>query len=146
MLKVRWKAGAAAPEGGEILIAATEARFGRYRDLPGAAVAALRLRRSWPRLQGAIALSLAAQPLNRTTRSISVWQSEEHLLRFLRSPAHLAIVRRYRGRLSIRSATWSSASFDRSNVREEAERHLYPSCTQQAGAAPSYASRGTQAS
>lgn len=124
MLNVRWKAGAAAPERGGVVIAATEARVGRYRDLPGAAIAALRLRRGWPALDGAVALSLTAQPLKRTTRSISVWQTEEDLVRFLHSPAHLAIVRRYRGRLSIRSAIWSSGSFDPMCARDEAERHL----------------------
>ena len=124
MLSVRWKAGAAATARGATLIAATEGRFGRYRDLPGVAIAALRLRRSWPTLDGAVALSLAAQPLKRTTRSISVWQSEEHLLAFLHSPAHLAIVRRYRGRLSIRSVIWSSGRFNPACARDEAERHL----------------------
>jgi hypothetical protein len=67
MLNVPWKAGVAAPERGEVQIAATEARLGHYRDLPGAAIAALRLRRSWRSLDGAIALWLAAQPLKRTT-------------------------------------------------------------------------------
>jgi cation diffusion facilitator CzcD-associated flavoprotein CzcO len=129
MLNIPWKTGAAAAERGAVLMAATETRVGRYRDLPGAAIAAMRLRRGWPTLDGAVALSLAAQPLTRTTRSISVWQSEEHLLQFLRSPAHLAIVRRYRGRLSIRSATWSSESFDPARAHDEAERQLYPTST-----------------
>jgi hypothetical protein len=129
MLNIPWKTGAAAAERGTVLMAATETRVGRYRDLPGAAIAAMRLRRGWPTLDGAVALSLAAQPLTRTTRSISVWQSEEHLLQFLRSPAHLAIVRRYRGRLSIRSAIWSSESFNPARAYDEAERHLYPTST-----------------
>jgi putative flavoprotein involved in K+ transport len=136
MLNIPWKAGAAAPERGGVLIAATETRFGHYRDLPGAAIAALRLRRGWRALEGAVALSLSAQPLKRTTRSISVWQSEEHLLQFLRSPAHVAIVRRYRGRLSIRSAIWSSGSFSRMHAREEAERRLCPTKTPPTAAAP----------
>jgi hypothetical protein len=126
MLNVPWKAGGARPDRGQVLIAATEARFDRYRDLPGAALAALRLRRGWPTLDGAVALSLAADPLTRRTCSISVWQSEDHLLRFLRSTAHLRIVRRYRGRLQIRSATWNSVSFDPVHARGEAERRLHP--------------------
>jgi hypothetical protein len=136
MLNVPWKAGPAAPARGGVLIVATEAHVGRHRDLPGAAIAALRLRRSWPTLDGAVALSLAAQPLKRTTRSISAWQSEEHLLRFLHSPAHQAIVRRYRGRLSIRSATWSAESFNPLRARDEAKHHLYPANTTSTAAAP----------
>jgi putative flavoprotein involved in K+ transport len=136
MLNIPWKAGAAASEHGTVLIAATEARIGRYRDLPGVAIAALQLRRSWPTFEGAVALSLAAQPLRRTTRSISVWQSEEQLLRFLHSPAHMTIVRRYRGRLSIRSATWSSGRFNPARVYDEAERHLHPTNAQPTAAAP----------
>jgi hypothetical protein len=127
MFNIPWKAGGAVPHRGQVLIAATEARFDRRRDLPGAALAAMRLRRGWPTLDGAIALSLAADPLTRRTCSISVWQSEDHLLRFLRGTAHLAIVRRYRGRLHIRSATWTAVSFDPVRARGEAERRLYPS-------------------
>jgi hypothetical protein len=136
MLNIPWKAGSAAAERGAVLVAATESRVGRYRDLPGAAIAALRLRRAWPTLDGAIALSLAVQPLKRTTHSISVWQSEEHLLRFLHSPAHLAIARRYRGRLSIRSAVWSSGSFNPARAHDESQRHLHPTNTQPTAAAP----------
>ncbi|TMK97711.1 MAG: hypothetical protein E6G34_08400 [Actinobacteria bacterium] len=124
MLNVRWKRGAAVPGSGQVLIAATEAGVARYRDLPGAALAAMRLRRSWPTLDGAVALSLAVQPLQKRTRSISVWQSEAHLLGFLRSASHLATVRRYRGRVRVRSVTWTAAQFDRLQARAEAERRL----------------------
>jgi heme-degrading monooxygenase HmoA len=77
--------------------------FERFRDMPGAGLAALRLRRAFPSTTGAIGLSLAVQPLARRTWSISAWETEEHLRRFLGSAAHIAIVRHYRTRVRVRS-------------------------------------------
>jgi heme-degrading monooxygenase HmoA len=79
--------------------------FERFRDMPGAALAALRLRRAFPSTTGAIGLSLAVQPLARRSWSISAWETEEHLRDFLGSPAHIAIVRRYRTSVRVRSTT-----------------------------------------
>ena len=46
----------------------------------------------------------------------------------------MAIVRRYRGRLSIRSATWSCGTFQLSRARDEAQLHLHPANVQSPGA------------
>ena len=77
--------------------------FERFRDMPGAALAALRLRRAFPSTHGAIGLSLAVQPFARRSWSISAWKTEEHVRRFLGSPAHVAIVRRYRSNVRVSS-------------------------------------------
>jgi hypothetical protein len=77
--------------------------FERFRDMPGAGLAALRLRRAFPSTTGAIGLSLAVQPLARRSWSISAWETEEHLRRFLGSPAHIAIVRQYRATVRVSS-------------------------------------------
>lgn len=100
-LRIPWKPGPG--RGPAAVVAMTCTDFDRYRDMPGAALAALRLRRAFPSTQGAIGLSLALQPLARRSWSISAWESEEHLRRFLSSPAHLAIVRQYRSNVRVSS-------------------------------------------
>jgi len=108
MLSLPWKHGPVAMPEGEIVVAVTETRARRYRDLPGAALAAMRLRAGWGGREGAIGLWLGGRLLDRRTFSVSIWQSEEHLRSFLASPEHVAIVRRFRGRLRVRARTWTA--------------------------------------
>jgi hypothetical protein len=89
----------------------TQTDFNRFRDMPAAGLAVLRLRRALLSTPGAIGLSLAVQPLARRSWSISAWESEEHLRRFLGSPEHVAIVRRFRPFVSVSSRTWSVDHF-----------------------------------
>jgi hypothetical protein len=90
--------------------------FERYRDMPGAALAALRLRRAFPSTTGGIGLGLAVQPLARRTWSISAWETEHHLRDFLASPAHIAPVRRYRARVRVESTISTVERFDARRV------------------------------
>jgi heme-degrading monooxygenase HmoA len=89
--------------------------FARFRDMPGAALAALRLRRAFPSTAGAIGLSLAMQPFARRSWSISAWESEAHLRSFLGSPAHVAIVRQYRTSVRVSSTV---ATVERFQLKE----------------------------
>jgi hypothetical protein len=108
-LKSRWKRGPAS--GPAALVAVTRTDFSRYRDMPGATLAALRLRRAIPTTLGAIGVSLALQLPPRTTWSVSAWQTDEHLHQFLSSPAHLAIVTKYRARVTVRGERWTGEPF-----------------------------------
>jgi hypothetical protein len=58
-----WKPGSAL--GPSAVVSATRTDFDRFRDMPGAAPAALRFRRAFSSTRGAIGLSLALQPLSR---------------------------------------------------------------------------------
>jgi hypothetical protein len=60
--------------------------------LPGALFAATRLRRAWPHTEGAIGLMLWVKPLSRRSGSLSVWESEAQLRRFIGSPRRLDAV------------------------------------------------------
>ena len=100
-LRIPWKHG---PGRGPLaVVAMTCTDFERYRDMPGAALAALRLRRAFRLTTGAIGLGLAVQPLARRTWSISAWEAEEHLRRFLGLRAHIAVVRQYRTSVRVSS-------------------------------------------
>lgn len=80
----------------------------------------LRLRRSWPRLEGAIGLWLWSEPLKLRSGAVSIWQSEADLMRFLRSPVHRAIVAKYRTRMSGTSTNWTAARPDRAAIWTQA--------------------------
>jgi heme-degrading monooxygenase HmoA len=105
------------------VVSATQSEFTRFRDMPGAVVAALRLRRHLRRTQGAIGVSLAMRPLRRRSWSVSAWESEADLHRFLRSAAHRATVRRYRDHMRVMSELWRADRFDLAEAwRETNER------------------------
>jgi len=123
LVKLRWKRG---PEpDAPAFVAATRTDFARYRDMPTAAVAALRLRHAVPRTVGQIGLSLAMEPpWRKTTWSISAWSSPDELRAFLGSPEHVAIVRRFRHRVSVRSETWTVSRFVRRDAWHTATARL----------------------
>lgn len=108
LVRAGWKAGPCAEHAGGVVVSFTDFTFARWRDLPYAWLAAMRLRRTWPRLEGAVGLMLWAKPLSRRSGSISIWTSEADLRRFVSSPVHAAITRRYRSRMTGTSLTWQS--------------------------------------
>ncbi|MDR3415467.1 MAG: hypothetical protein P4L83_04695 [Nevskia sp.] len=123
MIRLPWKAGSCDAGGGAVVVSATRFTFTRLRDLPGVFLAGLRLRRQWSAMEGAIGLSMAGRVLRRTTYTISVWRSEAELRRFLGSPAHQRLVRRYRGRVeSSAAAQWQVETFDLAQAWNEARR------------------------
>jgi hypothetical protein len=111
-------------EEGAAFVSLTDFTFARWRDLPGAWLAALRLRRRWRDHEGAVGLMLWTQPLRRRSGSISIWRSEAHLNQFIRTPDHLAIMRAYRGRMSGAATTWRTDRYDRRAVLGEARRRV----------------------
>jgi hypothetical protein len=96
LVKLRWKRG---PEpDAPAFVAATRTDFARYRDMPAATIAALRLRRAVPRAVGQIGLGLAME-------------SPDELRAFLGSPEHVAVVELFRNRVRVRSETWALSRF-----------------------------------
>src|SRR5204863_2283132 len=88
--------------------------------MPGATVAALRLRRAIRRTPGAIGVFPAMRPLQRRSWSVSAWETDADLRCFLHSPAHRATVRRYRRHLTVRSETWRVETFNPPDALREA--------------------------
>jgi hypothetical protein len=97
---------------GPVVVSLTEFTARRFRDLPGIARAGIGLRRGWWAMPGAIGVVLYVDPARRTGGSLTVWETEADLRRFVALPRHLAIVRAYRGRVRVRSATWTTEAFD----------------------------------
>jgi len=126
LVRAGWKRGPCAAHEGPVVVSFTDFTFAKWRDVPGAWLAAMRLRRAWPQLHGAVGLMLWVRPLSRRSGSISVWASEADLRRFVSWPVHLAIMRRYGPRMLGTSATWRSDRFVRSEAVAEARRRLAP--------------------
>jgi hypothetical protein len=124
VLRTRWTHGPAAEPAGPVLISVTDFRADLRRDLPGIYRAGLRLRHDWPRLTGAVGMWLWTAPRQGRCGSVSVWQNEEALYRFVARPDHVQIMRCYRDRGSIRSTTWTDASPDRGAIWTRARLYL----------------------
>ncbi|MEV4167664.1 hypothetical protein [Nonomuraea dietziae] len=120
MRRTRWIAGPEPRGADPVVIALTAFRLHRGAHLPRACLAGWRLSRLWPELEGAVGLWLWAEPGARRIGSVSVWRSEADLRAFVRLPAHVAIMRAYRGRGELVSATWTSGASD---LWEEARSH-----------------------
>jgi hypothetical protein len=96
---------------GPVIVSLTEFTARRFRDLPGIARDGLALRRGWWAMQGAIGVLLYVDPAKKQGGSLSVWASEDDLRRFVALPRHVAIMRKYRERVSVRAATWETDNF-----------------------------------
>jgi hypothetical protein len=107
-----------------VFVSVTDFHFHAPWDAPAAWRTGLRLRRSWPRVEGAIGLWLWSEPLRLRSGSVSVWRGEEDLMRFIRSAVHRRIVREYRDRMSGTSCGWTVPEFDRRAVWTQAVSQL----------------------
>jgi hypothetical protein len=132
-----WIEGPARADGRAVLVSITDFQITRARDLVRVWVQGLRLRRAWPSMPGAIGLWLWAKPLSKRSGSVSVWRSEADLLRFVRWPRHVEIMRRNRGAGELTAAKWWTERCDPSEIWVTAERRL-------AGDDPELAHAGAQ--
>jgi hypothetical protein len=96
----------------------------RFRVVPRVALAGLRLRRGWPTTRGALGLWFASTTDGRRQISVSVWQTPEDLRHFVRSPAHLRVMRDFRDAGALHTNAWTAERFDRSLIWREAHDRL----------------------
>lgn len=119
-LRSPWQAGPAAAAG-PVLVSVTDFTCAHALDLPSVFRAGMALRRSWPDLEGAVGLWLWSRPRQRRCGSVSVWTDEAALRRFVGWPPHVAIMRRFRDRGTIRAHAWRADAFDPVEVWARAE-------------------------
>jgi hypothetical protein len=96
----------------------------RWRDIPRVANEGLRLRRRWPETEGALGLWFASLSAGRRQVSVSVWSSPEDLRAFVRSPAHLRIMREHRATGLLHTTAWTSERLDHAAIWQEAVARL----------------------
>jgi heme-degrading monooxygenase HmoA len=112
LVRTPWQAGGASGEG-PVLVSFTHFTPDRRREWAGIARSGLRLRRSWPQMDGAVGMWMWAEAtLSHGGGSVSIWESEEALMAFVLWTPHVEIMRRYRHRGSILATTWEQPSAD----------------------------------
>lgn len=124
-----WQDGPAAEppvHAGDVVVSVTEFVTHRPWTTFSVGAAGMRLRRTWPRTPGAVGMWLWAEAGPRMDRSgsVTVWSAREHLMGFVARPDHRRIVRAYRDRGTLRSATWDTPFTGRPALRESAWRLL----------------------
>jgi hypothetical protein len=119
-----WTAGPADPSGGPVVVSVTEFLADRRRDLPGVWLRGLRMRMGWYAMPGAVGLWLWSLPATARGGSISVWASESDLDAFVSLPHHVAIMRRYGDRGTVRSTTWIADTFEPRAVLDRAREWI----------------------
>jgi hypothetical protein len=124
MLKLPWKRGPEWAANSGVFVSVTNFEIVRLRDLLGAYLAGLRLRRAWPTMTGAVGLRLWARPWKRRSGAISVWRTEADLHRFVSGPVHVAIMHEYRHRATVTSDSWIPVRFIAADIEREARRRL----------------------
>jgi hypothetical protein len=124
LIRFPWIPGPAVATRGAVLVSITDFRLDRARDLPGAYWAGARLRHAWPGLEGAVGQWLWARPLTKRSGAVSIWRSEEDLLRFVRWPVHVEIMHKYRNAGKLVSASWETDQFLPDIVWAQAVRRL----------------------
>lgn len=123
LLRTRWRRGRAAGHSGGVVVSLTEFAF-RWPDVPGIARAGRHLSPALLGLDGAVGLGLYFRPARGCLGSVSAWVDEADLRAFVALPEHVAIMRHYRDRGSLRAATWRQESLDLARAFGEAERRL----------------------
>jgi hypothetical protein len=97
---------------GPMIVSLTEFTPRHARDWPLIARDGLALTRGWWAMAGAIGVVLYGDLRHRRGGSLSLWTNEEDLRRFVALPRHVAIMRRYRDRGTVRAATWTAEGLD----------------------------------
>ncbi|MGW6529445.1 hypothetical protein [Streptomyces venezuelae] len=112
ILRSSWTTGPASGQPGPVLVSITGFTPRRITDLPGIYRAARRLASGWQELEGAHGMWLWAERTGRRCGAVAVWRDHAALRGFIGWPPHVEIMRAYRGKGTLTSATWSSATFD----------------------------------
>lgn len=96
---------------GPVFVAVTDFRAASDADVRKIYEQGAELGRTWPVMQGAVGLRLWGKPSQLRGGSISVWESERDMRRFVRWPVHAEIVREWRGRVGIGIDSWHADHF-----------------------------------
>ena len=119
-LLMPWMPGPVDPRDAPVVVSVTEFAAHHRRDLPGVGVKGVRMRMGWYAMAGAVGMWLWMMPAAGCGGSISVWETEEDLERFITLPHHVDIMRRYGDRGTVRSTTWAVDRFDRAAILDRA--------------------------
>jgi hypothetical protein len=119
-----WKGGPQ-PAGRErVLVSLIEFTPHRVTDFPAIFAAGCRLRSTWMQRDGAVGVSSFFRPFAMASGALSVWTSEDALRKFVGSPDHRAVMRRFRSRGTLRAISYWTECFDLKTAHAEAVARL----------------------
>jgi hypothetical protein len=84
----------------------------------------MKLAESWPIMRGAVGLWLWGKQVEWRGGSLSIWESYPDLRRFIRWPVHVAIMKNWRARIRVRSASWDDEQFVPAQAWLRAEAYM----------------------
>ncbi|MGA5699213.1 DUF3291 domain-containing protein [Peterkaempfera bronchialis] len=122
-----WRAAAAAPapDGSEAVVFASRLGLGSAHHVPVFLWAALSIRRQVLAADGALGVSLVAEPFARTFWTLSAWRDHATLDAFVGQRPHVDTMRRFRGRLdSPVFISWTTPAGDLPVDWAEARRRI----------------------
>ena len=95
----------------DVVVLGSRLELRRYRGIPGFLSAAMAVRKQVHSSDGALGVSLIAQPTRKTFWTLSAWTDQASLDAFVGSRPHLDVMGRFRDRLtSTGFTTWAVAS------------------------------------
>ncbi|MEV6252262.1 hypothetical protein AB0L97_03240 [Nocardia sp. NPDC051911] len=125
-----WQAGPLHDSRGPVFVSVTDFLAASEEDVQAIYKTGMRLGRNWPVMHGAVGLWLWARPSESRGGSISVWETEQDMRRFVRWPVHADIMRKWRGRVGLATDSWQAAEFEAEEVwaraRNTIERRPHP--------------------
>ena len=110
--------------GGPVLVSVTDFHLERTGDLLRVYLEGLRLSRALRSMSGAVGMWLWTKPRGKRSGSVSVWQSEEDLRRFVRWPRHVDLMRGYRDAGELTSTSWREPRFEATGIWARAAAQL----------------------
>lgn len=111
-----WKPGPAAESTGSVFVSVTDFLALSEPEVQQIYELGLELGETWPVLQGAVGVWLWGRPAQLRGGSISVWDSERDMRRFVRWPVHARIMRTWHSRVRVAADSWQADRFDIESV------------------------------
>jgi hypothetical protein len=119
-----WRTGAVRAHTGPVHVSMNDYLVEGPRDSLRVALAGMRFWLGWPRTEGALGCWFAGARAGQRSVSVSVWRSPEDLRRFVRSPAHLDVMRNFRDTGELFTNAWTAERLDRALIWRQAEERL----------------------
>jgi hypothetical protein len=124
LFSTNWQPGPSDGTQSPVVVSFTDFHTDSDKDWQQVAELGIKLAESWPIMCGAVGLWLWGKPAEWRGGSISVWDSRADLRRFVRWPVHAAIVKNWRGRVRVQSASWNDERFVPAQAWLRAEDHM----------------------
>lgn len=107
-----WKPGPRTDAEGSVVVSVTDFLAQSEQDVQQIYALGMELGETWPVLHGAVGVWLWGRPAQWRGGSISVWDTERDMRRFVRWPVHARIMRNWRGRVQVATDLWRADRFD----------------------------------